>query len=151
MKYRTLKLCAYRHESGANVTVPSGQEIELAPKDAEALIELGAIEKLDAADAALVEAKPVATDGNLDGEQFAAWLAAGAGAREVVAWIGDSALRAEIAKVDVRPSVQKAIAALNAPVNPAIVEGVPTDTVVPVIPEGDDENAAGDDAGDEEE
>lgn len=149
MKYRTVKLCAYKHESGANVTMPSGQEIELDPKDAEALLALGAIAPLGEGEEVPAEDDAARTDGGLDGQQFATWLAAGAGAREVVAWIGDSAVRAETAKVDERPSVQKAIKAiLEAPAD----EPDPNEGVEPN--EGDDEDAPGDDednAGDEEE
>lgn len=106
MEYQALKLCAPTM-GGIRVITPPPAVVDIDENDEvnRGLIKDGFLgnpqSAPDAPEAALV--------GELNGDTFAVWLAAGAKVREVTAWIGDSVARAEVAMADTRPGVQKHI------------------------------------------
>ena len=102
MEYRTQKLCSVR-----GTIYPAGTTIDIDDARAKELLALDAIVPLEAEAQADPDDAP-AMDA-LNGEQFAQWLKGGAKVSQVIDWIGDDAERAEIAKVDERPTVQKRI------------------------------------------
>lgn len=119
-KYKIKKLVSHKPAGGVSAIYPAGSVIDSDPKDVEFLLKVGAVELIEEELPAVVEEETAV--GDLDGDAFAAWLAAGAKVGDVTEWIGDSISRAEIAMVDERVTVQRYIEELLNSTDEDVVE-----------------------------